>query len=82
MLRAQSDISAESVQREIFRKLGPDGRLLVAAEMSDENRELVAAGVRSRHPEYDESTVRLAVLRLVLGEKIFTKALPGVLARP
>jgi len=70
------------MQRELFRKLGPEGRVLVAAEMSDENRELVADGVRDRHPEYDETSVRLAVLRLVLGERLFARAFPAIDIRP
>ena len=70
------------MQREIFRKLGPEGRVRMAAEMSDENRELVAAGVRSRHPDYDAPKVRMAVLRLVLGETVFGRAFPGVDVTP
>ena len=77
-----SDLSADSVQREIFRKLGPEGRVQVAAEMSDENRELAAEGVRSRHPEYDEANVRLAVLRLTLGEPLFARVFPSADVQP
>ena len=70
-------MNAEEAQRQMFRDLGPEGRVRVAFEMSDEAREIVADGVRSRHPDYDESRVRLAVLRLSLGDALFAKAFPG-----
>ena len=66
------------VQVEIFRRMTPGRRLELAIEMSDNLRKIVAAGVRSRHPDYTEEQVRLAVNRLYLGEKLFRKAFPGV----
>ena len=51
-------------------------------ELSDAVREIAAEGVRSRHPEYSDEQVRLAVIRLTLGEKLFREAYPGVDVRP
>ena len=49
--------------------------------MSESLREVVAAGVRHRHPEYDEKQVRLAVIRLALGDDLFHKVYPGVIVQ-
>ncbi|HWB74092.1 MAG TPA: hypothetical protein VG755_04035 [Nannocystaceae bacterium] len=41
-------------------------------------RELMRAGIRSRHPEYDVEAVELALLRLVLDDDVlFSAAKPG-----
>ena len=38
--------------------------------------------MRSRHPDYRDEEVRLASIRLTLGEKLFGEAYPGVDVRP
>jgi len=68
---------AEKVQIEIFRRMGPEKRLQAAAMLSQTCRGLVAAGIRRRHPEYDEEQVRLAVIRCLLPEDLFLRAYPG-----
>ena len=67
---------AEAIQLEIYRRMSPDARLAAALELSETGRELLAAGVRRRHPHYSEEQVRFAVLRLWLGEKDFELAYP------
>jgi hypothetical protein len=69
---------AARVQREIFLRMSPSRRLQLACEMSDSIRQFVAAGVRSRHPDYDDEQVRLAVIRLTLGDELFHRAYSGV----
>jgi hypothetical protein len=69
---------AEWVQIEAFRSMPAEKRLALAFELSDSLRDVVAAGVRYRHPDYDENGVRLAVARLTLGEVLFRAAYPGV----
>lgn len=71
-------LEAARVQMEIFRKMEPRKRLQLAFDMSNSLRQLVASGVRSRHPEYSEDQVRLAVIRLTLGDDLFRKAYPGM----
>ena len=75
-------MNADEIQLESFRRLGPQGRVRAASEMSDETREIASEGVRHRHPDYDASQVRLAVLRVSLGEALFGRAFPGVDVRP
>ena len=75
-------VNADAIQLEVFRRLGPEGRVQAAAEMSDESREIAAEGVRRRHPDYEGEKVLLAVLRVCLGEALFLKAFPGIDVRP
>ena len=51
-------------------------RLELALRMSDTLREVTAAGVRQRHPTYSSDQVRLAVIRLSLGDELFRKVYP------
>jgi len=67
---------ADQVQVEIYRRMTPERRLQAGIELSRTCRELLAEGVRSRHPEYDEPSVRLAVIRILLPENLFLTAYP------
>jgi hypothetical protein len=79
-----ADTAAEAAQVlfATYRDMPPHRRLAQACALSDALREVTAAGVRSRHPEYDNEQVRLAVIRLALGEELFAKAYPGMCIRP
>ncbi len=68
---------ADDVQLEIFRKMGPEKRLEAGIALSRMCRELMAEGVRKRHPDYSEEQVRLAVIRRLLPEDLFLKAYPA-----
>jgi hypothetical protein len=68
---------AARVQREVYRRMSPARRLQLIFEMNEHLRELLAAGVRHRHPDYTESQVKHAVIRLWLGPELFSKAYPG-----
>lgn len=57
--------------------MGPERRLATAIAMSEELVSLTRAGIRARHPEYDEDAVRLAEIRLRLGDELYTKAYPN-----
>ena len=70
---------AEEIQLDIFRRMGPEGRLNAGIALSRTCRELLRAGVRSRHPEYDGRRLRLAVIRLLLPENLFAEAYPEAL---
>lgn len=67
---------AEKVQIEILRRMSPSERLGVALDLAATSRELMAHGIRQRHPEYTENEVRLAVIRLLIPESLFIKAYP------
>jgi hypothetical protein len=67
---------AAAVQRAIWERMGPEGRLRLALRMSEDVRALAAAGIRHRHPDYDDGDVRWALFRLVHGDELFRKAWP------
>ncbi len=73
---------AAAVLFEIYRRMPPLRRFELALEMGEMARSLSAAGVRSRHPDYSEEQVRLAVIRLSLGEVLFHQVFPGVDIQP
>ncbi len=73
---ADTTREAALVQLQIYKKMTPQRRLELAFALSAELRELVASGVRARHPDYDDNQVRLAVARLTLGDKLFGAAYP------
>lgn len=61
----------------VYGRMTPVQRLQVAFKMSDFLRDIAAAGVRNRHPDYTEAQVRQAVIRQTLGDDLFRKAYPG-----
>jgi hypothetical protein len=64
-------IEAARKEFEILRKLGPHVRAKMAFDMSDSLRCIVEAGVRNRHPDFDQKKIQLEVLRLMIGDKLY-----------
>jgi hypothetical protein len=60
-------------QRETFRRMMPEQRLAVAAEMSDEIRAVAESGIRQRHPDYSEDEVRAVLVVILLGREEATR---------
>ena len=75
----QTDTSPEAaeVQVAVWRRMTCDQRVAMAFELSENVRQIAAEGVRQRHPDYSDEEVRLAVIRLQLGEELFQEAFPG-----
>lgn len=69
---------AARVQWGVLRRMPPEKRLEQAFQMTADLRRRLADGVRQRHPEYGERQVRLAVIRLTLGDELFRVVYPGV----
>lgn len=67
---------SEGVMIEMLRKISPEARLETALEFTEILRKLIESGVRVRHPEYSDKEVKLAVIRIILGEKLFKKVYP------
>ena len=78
MIPADTTLEAARKQFEILRRLGPEVRLKMAFELSDNLRSIVESGVRHRHPDWDEKSVKRAVLRLAIGEHLFRQAFGDV----
>ena len=68
---ADTTIDAARKQFEILRRLDAETRLKMSFEMSDYLRSIVEAGVRLRHPQYDEQQINRQVIRLMIGERLF-----------
>ncbi len=73
---------AHAYQIDLYRRRGPEWRLRAAFEMSDEARELVRDGIRSRHPDYSERDVEAALRLLFLGERLYRETWPQEPLRP
>ena len=44
--------------------------------MSLDARAITLAAIRQRHPEYDDTSARWALFRLLVGDELFQKAWP------
>ncbi|MGE5310767.1 MAG: hypothetical protein ACM3MN_03410 [Nitrospirota bacterium] len=76
MKLSDTNEDAQKVQLEILTRMGPEGRLRAGIELSRMSRLLLAEGIRTRHPDYDEHQVRLAAIRLTLPADLFHAAYP------
>jgi hypothetical protein len=75
---ADTTLEAARVHVEVYRRMPPGRSLELGLEMSESLRRVMAEGVRSRHPDYTAEQVRLAVIRLSLGDELFAMVYPGV----
>ena len=76
-LPADTSLEAIRVQHAIYRRMSPEQRLRLMCQMADSARAIAADGVRSRHPNYTERHIQLAVIRLRLGDELFRRVYPG-----
>jgi hypothetical protein len=67
---------AEAKQFEVLRRMTPPRRTAMAEQMSLDMRATALAGIRKRHPEYDDATARWALFRLLVGDELFKKVWP------
>jgi hypothetical protein len=77
-----SSLEAFRTQLEICRRMSPEMRLQQALQWSEQVRELGRAGIRLRHPEYSDEDVRLASIRMQLGDELFRRVYPGIDIQP
>lgn len=56
--------------------MSPERRLQAALDLTRTSRDLLAAGIRKRHPEYNEHQVKLASIKLTLGADLFASVYP------
>ena len=69
--------AAARKQIEILRAMDISDRAEMTFQLSDNLRATIEAGVRQRHPDYNDEEVKKAVIRLTVGEKLFKEAFPG-----
>ena len=80
MSSGDTDDKARGAQIAALRRLGPSGRVRIAAEMSEDARRIAFEGEQRRHPELSTAEVRRAVLGRMWGPELAASAL-GVPAR-
>ncbi len=73
---ADTSPAVHRAQIQTYRRMLPAERMAIALAMSDDVQALAGAGIRRRHPEYDDDTVRIALWRLRLGTALFRAAFP------
>lgn len=67
-----TDTSPEAlaVQLDCLRQMTPHERLERACALSGQVRQMAFAAIRRRHPEFDESEVRLKYIELTYGKSL------------
>ena len=67
---------AHAAQLESYRRMEGRGRVAVMFRLGEMTRRTSMAGIRGRHPEYDDLQVRLALARLLFGDDLVRRAWP------
>ncbi len=73
-----SDTSPEAaeVQRGILRGMSLARKAELIDSMCEGAREIAIAGIRLRHPDYDDRAARWALWRMLYGDALFCRAWP------
>jgi len=73
---ADTTPEADAAQVDAYRRLGGRGRAQVMFRLGEMTRRTVEAGIRKRHPDYDEARVVLALARLLHGDELVRQVWP------
>jgi hypothetical protein len=65
-----TDERARAAQVAVLRRLGPEERLRIAVEMSEDARRIAVDAERRRHPELSEAAAWQAVFRRMWGAEL------------
>jgi hypothetical protein len=77
MHSSDTSSDAHAAQVAVYKRLGPEKRVALAFQMSEEARSISAGGIGDRHPEYSEADIRWALFRLIHGDELFQRAWPN-----
>jgi hypothetical protein len=75
-IAADTSPDADTVQIEAYRRMGGAGRVQVMFRLTEMVRRAAEAGIRRRHPDYDDEHVKLAFARLLHGDDLVRRAWP------
>jgi len=73
LIPADTSIEAMEKQFEILERIGIEGRAEITFQLNDNLRQITEAGVRMRHPEFNEQAVQKEVLRITMGDESYYK---------
>ena len=78
MISPMRDTTAEAseIQRRILRGMSMSRKAEVISAMCESTRATATAGIRMRHPDYDEQHARWALWRMIYGDELFVRAWP------
>jgi len=76
LLPSDTNIDAAVHQLKILRNMTIEQRAALTIDLMNSLRWIVETGIRNRHPDYDDEKIRLALLRLTLGERLFKRMFP------
>ena len=68
MRSADTDRDTQERQVAVWRAMAPAERVAQAVAMSEEAFAAAAAGIRARHPDYEDAQVEAALRRLRVGD--------------
>ncbi len=75
-IAADTSPEADAAQIEAYRRMGGAGRVEVMFRLTRMARGAAEAGIRSRHADYDDERVKLALARLLYGDDLVRRAWP------
>jgi len=78
VLISDTDPEAHDVQTAAYRRMTGAQRSAIMFRLNEMARNIAAAGIRARHPDYSEQQVRRALLRLLVGDDLARAVEPGV----
>lgn len=70
------------VQIDVWRRMTPERRSLLAAELSENVRRTAMEGIRARHPEFSDEEVRLALYEQIHGKEVVDRVWRNRVAEP
>ena len=68
--------AAHARQMAAYRRMSGGQRVAVTFRLNGWARRIAEAGIRSRHPDYSDQQVRMALRRLWLGDELTLQAWP------
>ena len=75
-IAADTSPEADAIQVAAYRRMGGLGRAQVMFRLTDTTRRTAMAGVRNRHPNYDDRQLLLALARLLHGDELVRRTWP------
>lgn len=75
-MSADTSPDAHEAQIQAYRRMGGAGRVAVMFRLSESARGWSIAGIRRRHPHYDDFQLRLALARMTLGDDVVRQVWP------
>ena len=76
MNKMDTSIEINRIWITILSRMMPEQRFTAALSLTQTCKLLLAEGVKRRHAEYTENQIRLAVIKLLLGEELFSAVYP------